>query len=206
MIKPILFRGGMFGDLIIGMLDPSCLLTTNLWQKEHSHSTCAGQNIKYTRTYLKKFFLYNDYQKHRYYRSLESIKRPVYFLTHDTDFSQHYKSQTTQLICSDLAMLDYFAHRFEKLHRPRVIHETKKLIKNSSNFVQDYTKSLKVWQEAFVFPNRFDIKNIFDKSKFIDNLGGYFNIVDTQHAETIYDSHMNSYKPKDHVPNLSNTI
>jgi hypothetical protein len=192
MIRPILFRGGMFGDLILGILDPSCLLKTTLWQKEYGHSTCAGQNIKYTRTYLKKFFLYNNDQKHRYYRCLASIKRPVYFLTHDTDFSQHYKSETTQLVCSDLAMLDYFAQRFEKLHRPKVIDETKKLIKNSDDFIQDYIKSLKLWQEAFVFPNRFDIKNIFDKSKFLDDLNNHFKIADPKHAETIYDCHMNS--------------
>lgn len=194
MIKPILFRGGMFGDLIIGMVDPSCLLKTSLWQKDYLHSTCAGQNIKYTRTYLKKFFLYNDDQKQRYYRSFENIKHPVYFLTHDTDFSQNYKSETTQLVCSDLTMLDYFAQRFEALHRPKVINETKKLIKNSDDFVQDYIKSLTIWQEAFVFPNRFDIKNIFDKSKFIDDLVNYFHIADTKHAEAIYDSHMNLFK------------
>ena len=193
MIKPILFRGGMFGDLILAMVDPTCLIKTNHWQKEYRHSTCAGQNIKYTRTYLKKFFLYNEDQKHRYYRSFESIKHPVYFLTHDTDFSKNYKSETTQLICSDLSMLDHFAQRFEALHRPKVINETKKLIQHSDNFVQDYIKSLKIWQEVFVFPNRFDIKNIFNKSKFIDDLSIYFNISDTRHAETIYDSHMNLF-------------
>lgn len=194
MIRPILFRGGMFGDLIIGMVDPTCLIKTNHWRKEYVHSTCAGHNIKYTRTYLKKFFLYNDNQKHRYYRSFEIIKKPVCFLTHDTDFSENYKYETTQLVCSDLTMLGHFAKRFEALHRPKVINETKKFIQNTDNFVQDYIKSIKIWQEAFVFPNRFDIKNIFNKSKFIHDLSNYFTINDPKHAEKIYEAHMDSLK------------
>ena len=192
MIEPILFRGGMYGDLIIGMLDPTALLETNNWQKEYKHSTCSGKYIKYTRAYLKKFFLYNDTQKHRYYKAFNSIKKPVYFLTHDTDFSQHYKDQTTQLICSDLSLMDHFAERFERLHRPQVIQEAKTLIQNDKNFVDDYKKSLILWQDAFIFPRRFDIKNIFNQSKFINDLQQHYGDMDTEHARIVYDIHMQS--------------
>lgn len=189
MIKPILFRGGMYGDLILGMLDPSALITTNRWQKEYVHSTSSGKYIKYTRTYLKKFHKYTHTQKIRYYKTFARAGRNVYFLTHDTDFSQQYRENTTQLICSDRSLMKHFAERFEKLHRKIVIDETKKLIEQKKSFVEDYEESLNVWQQAFVFPHRFDIKNIFDKKQFLNDLGGYFQGVDLSYAGEMYDKH-----------------
>lgn len=190
MIKPILFRGGMYGDIILGMLDPSALITTNRWQKEYVHSTCAGKYIKYTRTYLKKFHKYTNEQKIRYYKTFDKVGRDVYFLTHDTDFSQHHKEKTMQLICSDRSLMKHFAERFEKLHRTIVIDEAKQFIEQKASFVKDYEESLNVWQEAFVFPQRFDIKNIFNKKQFLHDLDQCFTGVDLTHAGELYDHHL----------------
>lgn len=190
MIKPILFRGGMYGDLIIGMVDPSSLINTKYWQKDYTHSSCSKKFIKYTRTFLKKFFQYNDNQKKRYYNAFEKIDKDVYFLTHDTDFSLNYKEKTIQLVCSDLSLLTGFAERFEYLHRKKVVNEAKQYIDNKNDFVEDYRNSLQLWQEAFIFPNRFDIKNIFQKNKFMNDLKQHFSNLDEAYAGQIYDSHM----------------
>lgn len=189
MINPILFRGGMYGDLILGILDPSSLIKTNYWRKDYDHSTCAKQYIKYTRTYLKKFFNYTDQQKYRYYNTFNKINKTVYFLTHDTDFSMNYKEQTVQIICSDLTLFNNFAERFERLHRPQVINETKKMIENKNNFVESYKDSLILWQNAFKFPKQFDIKNIFKKTDFIKDLQECFDNIDVTRASSIYDNH-----------------
>ena len=85
--------------------------------------------------------------------------------------------------------MKHFAERFEKLHRKIVIDETKKLIEQKKSFVEDYEESLNVWQQAFVFPHRFDIKNIFDKKQFLNDLGGYFQGVDLSYAGEMYDKH-----------------
>lgn len=189
MIKPILFRGGMYGDLIIGMLDPRSLITSECWQKEYVHSTCAGKNIKYTRTFMKKFFQYTDLQKKKYYESFERVNSAVYFLTHDTDFSLNYKDITSQIVCSDQSMFEHFAKRFQQLHRPLVIQEAKKMIDSQDDFVNDYKKSLLQWQEAFVFPRRFDIKNLYNRELFIDDLDRHFGVVDHAYAREIYITH-----------------
>lgn len=189
MIRPILFRGGMYGDLVLGMMDKSCLIGTSHWKKEYVHSTCGGKNIKYTRTYMKKFFEFDNYQKNRYYNAFDKLEKKVFVLTHDTDYSMNFKDITTQIVCSDNSMLKHFAMRFEKLHRPKVIEESKKLIQNNGNFVEDYTKSLIVWQKAFVFPKRLDIKNIFEKNKFIKDLKSCFGHIDEYHASSVYDKH-----------------
>ena len=190
MIKPILFRGGMYGDIILGMLDPGALISTNRWQKEYAHSTCAGKYIKYTRTYMKKFYKYTIEQKIRYYKTFDRVNRDIYFLTHDTDFSQRYKERTTQVICSDQSLMKHFAERFERLHRKVVIDEAKQFIEQKASFVQDYEKSLNVWQEAFVFPHRFDIKNIFNKKQFLYDLGQCFTGVNPTYASEMYEYHV----------------
>jgi len=192
MIYPILFRGGMFGDLLIGMLDQRSLISKTYWEKEYGHSRSSDMYIKYTRTYHKKFFQYTDKQKNRYYELFKKIRNPVYFLTHDTDFSiKYYKEETIQIVCSDIKLFNYFAERFNLLHKKHVIDETKKIIKNANNFVEDYEKSLISWQENFIFPKQFDIKNIMNKSLFLKDLQKFFLIDDEnlKWAEHIYTKH-----------------
>ena len=63
MINPILFRGGMYGDLLLGMIDPTALINTKKFTLEYKHSRCADKYIKYTRTFMKKFFMYTVKQK-----------------------------------------------------------------------------------------------------------------------------------------------
>jgi len=192
MIYPILFRGGMHGDLLIGMLDKKSLISTTHWQKDYGHSRCADKYIKYSRTYLKKYFKYTTEQKLKYYNSFKKTTHPVYFLTHDTDFSiNYYKEETIQIICSDSTLIDYFAKRFYTLHKERVIKETKKIITNTGNFVEDYKNSLILWQECFNFPNQFDIKNIMNKSLFLKDLKKIFKLESLEWAEHIYTTHFN---------------
>jgi len=192
MIYPILFRGGMFGDLLIGMLDQRSLISKTYWGKEYRHSRCADKYIKYTRTYLKKFFKYTDKERIRYYELFKKIKDPVYFLTHDTDFSmKYYKEETIQIVCSDITLFNYFAERFYKLHKQHVINETKQIIKNTDNFIEDYKKSLILWQKSFIFPRQFDIKNIMNKFLFLKDLQYFFsmNKENLKWAEYIYTKH-----------------
>ena len=97
----------------------------------------------------------------------------------------------------------------ELMHNVLTVLKDDGVFVTESHYLMPLIKDLQydtIYHEHLRYYSLTSLKNIFDKSKFIDDLGGYFNIVDTQHAETIYDSHMNSYKPKDHVPNLSNTI
>jgi len=190
MIKPILFRGGMCGDLILGMLDQTALLSTTHWQKSYGHSTCGGKSIKYTRTFLKKFFQYTDQQKTRYYETFKKINQDVYFLTHDTDFSMNYKTETVQIVCSDIELIDHFAKRFHDLHRKQVIDEARKMIQNNKDFISDYKESVIQWQKVFTFPHQFDIKNIFNKDLFIRDMDNFFRLQNKSWAESIYTRHV----------------
>lgn len=191
MLTPILFRGGMYGDLILAMIDPTATIKTNYWQKEYVHSTAGGNYIKYTRTYMKKFFLYSDQQKHRYYKAFEKVKKKVGIATHDTDFSMaHHQQNTIQVVCSDLELMPNFAQRFASLHRPKVIKEAGEMIKAGDDFITDYKKSLIQWQEVFNFPNRLDIKNIFQKEKFIQDLQQCLSNMDVTYASQVYDNHI----------------
>jgi len=140
---------------------------------------------------MKKFFQYTDLQKKKYYESFERVNSAVYFLTHDTDFSSNYKDITSQIVCSDQSMFDHFAKRFQQLHRPLVIQEAKTMINSQNDFVDDYKKSLFEWQEAFVFPKRFDIKNLYKQDQFIEDLDRHFGVVDRAYARKIYIDHFN---------------
>ena len=119
MIHPILFRGGTYGDLLIGMLDPTALLNTNNFTLDYAHSTCADKYIKYTRTLMKKFFNYNEKQKEKYYCRFNT--KDAWVLTHDTEYSTKHRGKTVQLVCSDLNLLPIFSKRFYELHEEHVI-------------------------------------------------------------------------------------
>ena len=133
---------------------------------------------------------YTESQKQKYYDRFSRISQKVYLLTHDTDFSLKHKDITTQIICSDYNMTQDFAARFQSMHRQKVITEAKSKIENKRNFINDYTESIKLWQDAFIFPNRFDIKNIHTRSLFLKDFAEYFQIDNMNHAERIYDIHI----------------
>jgi hypothetical protein len=192
MINPILFRGGMYGDLLLGMIDPTALIDTKKFTLEYKHSRCADKYIKYTRTFMKKFFMYTEEQKEKYYCRFNT--HDVWVLTHDTEYSLKHKAKTVQLVCSDLDLLPIFAKRFDQLHAQHVITEAKTMLENNLEFVDDYSKSISDWQDVHMFPKRFDIKNIYKRNKFIKDVAEYFQVDNTDHLEKTYDVHFQTHK------------
>ena len=180
----ILFRGGMCGDLILGMINKDYL---------HSHgptdiedSVCNQYKIKTDRQIMKKFFRYSNKEKEEYFKKFKNT--PEYTLSHDTDFCLTKKENTIQIICSDNSKITHFAERFEKIHRNIVIEEAKKYIENTADtFVENYANSLQQWQDAFKFPNTFDIKNI-GTSHFVDDVSNKFQVKDKAWSLQIYDT------------------
>ena len=195
MIRPILFRGGMFGDLMLGMLDPSALQKKTIYQKHYRRNSVAGYFIKYTRTQQKKFSNYPQIKKEIYYQRFMKVKRPVYIVTHDTDFSKHYQDQTVQLICSDESLITRFAERFYTLHSDKVSAEARShLGSNTGNFVKDYADDIIRWQNFHKFKHRFDIKNIYNKKTFLDDFDRFFVDADSGWSHKIYSDHLQSNK------------
>ena len=186
----ILFRGGMCGDLILGMINKDYL---------HSHgptniedSVCCQYKIKTDRQIMKKFFRYSNEEKETYFKKFQN-NNIEHTLSHDTDFCLTKKENTIQVICSDKSMFQEYAERFEKVHRELVIEEAKKYIDNSADtFVENYTNSLQQWQEAFKFPNTFDIKNI-GTSHFVDDVCNKFQVEDKAWSLQIYDTWLKSF-------------
>ena len=186
----ILFRGGMCGDLILGMINKDYL---------HSHgptdiedSVCNQYKIKTDRQIMKKFFRYSNKEKEEYFKKFKNT--PEYTLSHDTDFCLTKKENIIQIVCSDSSKFTHFAKRFEEQHRNLVIDEAKKYIENTADtFVENYTNSLQQWQEAFKFPNTFDIKNI-GKKNFITNVFDRFDVQDESWAYEIYNTWLKNNK------------
>lgn len=180
MAQSILYRGGMYGDLLLGMVDPTALIQTKNFLLDYKHHRCADRYIKYTRTFMKKYYRYTEPQKQKYYNRFD--KHDIWTSTHDTDYSVKQYKNTIQIICSNLDMHESFAKRFYRINQ----HE--------SGSVTEYTESLIGWQKTYWFPKRFDIKNIHSKTKFIKDVSNFFNIKDTKHMETIYDTHFQMFK------------
>ena len=185
----ILFRGGMYGDLLIGMINKNNLEShgpTNI-----EDSVCCQYKIKTDRQIMKKFFRYSNEEKETYFKKFQN-NNIEHTLSHDTDFCLTKKENTIQVICSDKSMFQEYAERFEKVHRELVIEEAKKYIDNSADtFVENYTNSLQLWQEAFKFPNTFDIKNM-GKSHFVDDVCNKFQVEDKAWSLQIYDTWLKS--------------
>ena len=181
----ILFRGGMCGDLILGMINKDYL---------HSHgptdiedSVCCQYKIKTDRQIMKKFFRYSNKEKEEYFKKFENTV-PEYTLSHDTDFCLTKKENTIQIICSDSSKFTYFSERFEKIHRNIVIEETKKYIENTANtFVENYANSLRQWQDAFKFSETVDIKNI-GKDTFVTDVLNQLQVTDKSWSLQVYDT------------------
>jgi hypothetical protein len=190
MIRPILFRGGMFGDLLLAMSDKSCLLEKTVYSKEYKKNSVAGYYIKYTRTQQKKFFNYPQIKKEIYYSRFMKLKRVVYVVTHDTDFSKNYQDQTIQVICSDRLLTRNFAERFYRLHSNKVKEEAKAHMgQHTGDFVEDYAKDIERWQDYHQFKNRFDIRNIYNKEAFLADYNHFFKPSDPEWSRLIYTDH-----------------
>ena len=181
----ILFRGGMCGDLILGMINKDYLHTHG--PTEIEDSVCNQYKIKTDRQIMKKFFRYSNEEKEEYFKKFEN-NDSEYTLSHDTDFCLTKKENTIQIISSDSSMFQKCATRFEEKHRDIVIEEAKKYIENTADtFVENYANSLKQWQDAFKFSNTFDIKNI-GTSQFPDDVFNNVQIKDKAWSLQIYDT------------------
>jgi len=190
MLRPILFRGGMFGDLILGMLDPTALQKKSIYQKNYKKNTVGGYHIKYTRTQQKKFSNYTQIKKEIYYSRFMKFERDVYIVTHDTDFSKNYPDQTIQLVCSDQTILTKFAERFHRLHRKQVSDEAKTYLKeDTGDFVSDYAQDILRWQDFHKFKHRFDIRNIYNEQQFLQDFDRAFPQADPVWSHQLYKEH-----------------
>ena len=179
----ILFRGGMCGDLILGMIDPRAVKKKIGHNNKITDSVINNHRFKPARYVMKKFHLYNDNFKKSYDQKLKN----VYYMTHDTNFCLNEYNTVIQLVSSADMHLQ-FAKRFARIytHRPNVIQEAYSHIKQTGNFVEDYAHSLTEWQQAFQFTHRFDITDIF-KDGFIEKTCDYFGSTDHDWAKKIYD-------------------
>lgn len=168
MHKIILFRGGMFGDIILSMLN-----------KEYVRSVYPLKQVK-ERTVMKKFYNFSLKEKYLYLEKMDG-----YTLSHDTDFCRQInEDQVVQIFCSDKKMLPHIADRFwTKNSYESVAH-----VKDDLNLGEDKTlvKDLEAWQSFHVFKCRFDVKNIY-KDCFLNDLAKAFEINDLNWAKTIHD-------------------
>lgn len=174
MHKVILFRGGMCGDVIFSML-----------HKKYISSIYPLKQVK-ERRLMKKFYNYTENEKKEYFNLFNNSNTIEYTLSHDTNFCQTIKENVIQLYCSDLSMLYRFSERFWiKNEFDAVEHVIKDMNTTPENKIKDYANDILNWQTAYVFPNRFDIKNIFDSS-FSKQLIEHFSLQDINYAKFIH--------------------
>lgn len=166
MHQVILFRGGMFGDLILCMLN-----------KEYMRSIYPLRQVR-NRVTMKQFYKYSQAEKKMYFEKMDG-----YTLSHDTDFCKQIDpTHVIQLFCSDENLLPKIERRFWlKNERENVKHVETYLKSMDRSLATD----IKLWQEYNVFKNRFDVKNIY-KDCFLDDLAKTFEINDHRWAKTIY--------------------
>lgn len=182
----LLYRGGMCGDIIAAILDPT-IHKKSIVSVTQEDDVVLGSAFKNTRNRLKKFWRYDLEYRIRYVNRLKSIPGDHVIISHDTNLSlEHFNLDTVQIVCSDSGMMEWFARRFESMHRAEVINEAYSCIeKNFNNFVEDYAYSLQQWQDVFVFPRQLDIKNI-RKLDFVDELAGSFPQIDRGKAQKMH--------------------
>jgi len=174
MHKVILFRGGMCGDVIFSMLD-----------KKHISSIYPLKQVK-ERRIMKKFYNYTEKEKKEYFKKFNNSNNIEYTLSHDTNFCQTIKENVIQLYCSDLSMLHRFSKRFWIKNEIKAVeHVIRDIDSTSENKIKDYANDILNWQTAYIFPNRFDIKNIFDVS-FLKQVIEYFSPQDISYAKVIH--------------------
>ena len=167
MHRIILFRGGMCGDLILGMID-----------KKYVKSVYPFQHIK-GRQRMKKFFEYSDKEKQEYFENMEG-----YTLSHDTEFCRNVNPDSVvQLFCSDKKMMPVLAERFWTKNDSKDVEH----VKSDLTLDKDYTLSddMQAWQDFHVFKHRFDIKNVY-KITFVNDVEKCFGIKDLGWAKTLH--------------------
>jgi hypothetical protein len=182
MHKPILFLGGMCGDIIILMVDPTCAVHSATI--EHTFD-----NLKKPRQFMKKYWRYTNAQKDRYYSYYNKVNSLTYSLTHDTDYAKTIP-ETIQLHCSDIDRLEWFSTRYRKIYEDRNNGTVLKDLCKSMNFTVDgfnlqYANMIKDWQAFHIFDNRFDI-SLIGKDEFLDQAIEYFQIKEKDRAQKIY--------------------
>jgi len=183
-MKIILFRGGMVGDLIALMIDPSLSISTDTnMYKLKGYSCSASHILDLERTKLKKFWKYNTSWKKTYIEQFLQTDKVV--TSHDTDFSLSYVTYTIQIVCSDESLLPLFSERFFNLHSNEVITSVLNDIKSKNDFISDYTQDIISWQQYYKFPHFIDIKNI-GNDRFINDVSKIISIPDLKWAKTIY--------------------
>ena len=180
----MLFRGGMCGDLLCILLDPT-MIKRRILSVNDDDDIVLGQIIKPQRARLKKFWRFTTVEKISYVNKLAAFPG-IFLSSHDTDLSMtYYPNETQQVICSDLKLLHNFSRRFYDLHKNRVIEEAAKAINSKGDFVDDYEASIKLWQDAFDLPNKIDIARIYH-SDFIDYLSSKFPKMDIDRARDLH--------------------
>jgi len=180
----MLFRGGMCGDLLCILLDPT-MFKRRILSVNDEDDIVLGQIIKPQRAKLKKFWRFKTIEKINYVDKFVAFPE-IFLSSHDTDLSMsYYPNQTQQVICSDLKLLHNFSRRFYDLHKNRVIEEAAKAINSKGDFVDDYEASIKLWQDAFDLPNKIDIARIYH-SDFIDYLSSKFPKMDIDRARDLH--------------------
>ena len=180
----MLFRGGMCGDLLCILLDPT-MFKRRILSVNDDDDIVLGQIIKPQRARLKKFWRFTTVEKISYVNKLAAFPG-IFLSSHDTDLSMtYYPNETQQVICSDLKLLHNFSRRFYDLHKNRVIEEAAKAINSKGDFVDDYEASIKLWQDAFDLPNKIDIARIYH-SDFIDYLSSKFPDMDVDRARDLH--------------------
>ena len=165
--KIILFRGGMCGDHLYKMLEPSN-------SKNNDHRI------------MKKFYNFSKQEKDNYYNNTKG-----YILTHDTDYCKTIAKRVIQIYCSDVALMEKFAQRFWSRNAPdrfnQLNHVMTDMKSTEESKVKDYKNDLEAWQKCNIFKDRFDIKNVF-KNTFVDDVRKHFKIENLLHAETTHQS------------------
>lgn len=181
MHKPILFLGGMCGDLILTLLDRRSVINHT---RVNDFVECK---TKKSRRLMKSFWRYNQQQKDAYYSKFDQLSQTVYTITHDTEYCSNLKS-ATQIYCSDSDKIYWISQRFRKFNDHEIVERVcDQQGFDLDNFENQYTDLIVNWQNSFVFENRFDIKNI-NSNRFIRDLTKYFSVENTLWIEKIYKS------------------
>jgi len=181
MHKPILFLGGMCGDLILTLIDPTSIIKKNFVK---DFSNCK---IKKSRRLMKSFWKYDLNQKKMYYERFSKINKNFYTITHDTEYCKNLDN-VIQIYCSDQDRIHWISRRFKKFNTPDIVERVcDQQGFDLDNFENRYTELIANWQNSFVFKNRFDIKNI-QTYKFIDDIEDYFGVKFADQTKNIYES------------------
>jgi hypothetical protein len=181
MHKPILFLGGMCGDVLLTMIDPTSVCD---YTNKDSFKDCR---TKKSRRLMKNFWKYNQQQKNLYYNRFSKFDRDFYSITHDTEYSKTL-ANCIQLHCSDYTKSLWFSKRFRQLNAPSVVQRVcAQLNLNLDNFDVEYANLIVDWQSSFTLTNQFDIKNI-GKDIFLDEVIDHYSVINRSWAKKIYKS------------------